>query len=103
MLALFDGIEIFAQYGIAGIAIAALIYIIVKFQKQLTEKDVNPEELAMGIEVEMEHLNPESPYAEDMAKRIAPDFQMPHFKYSANLPASFNLAALAGKDDMYII
>ena len=39
MLALFDGIEIFAQYGIAGIAIAALIYIIVKFQKQLTEKD----------------------------------------------------------------
>ena len=39
MLSIFDGIEMFAQYGIAGIAIAALIYIIIKLQKLLSEKD----------------------------------------------------------------
>jgi len=39
ILSIFDGIELFAQYGIAGIAIAALIYIIIKFQKSLSEKD----------------------------------------------------------------
>jgi len=39
LLSIFDGFEIFAQYGIAGIAIGALIYIIIRFQKSLSEKD----------------------------------------------------------------
>jgi len=42
-------------------------------EKNITEKDVNPKELQMGIKVEMEHLNDKSPYATHLAKRISLD------------------------------
>jgi len=42
-------------------------------ERNITEKDVDPEQLKMGIDVEMEHVNPKSPYAKIIAKRIALD------------------------------
>lgn len=39
----------------------------------LTAKDVDPKELKMGIEVEYEHVDKDSPYGKKMAERIALD------------------------------
>lgn len=50
-------------------------------EKGFTEKDADPKELKMGIEVEYEHLNKKSKYATALAKRIAIDHlaEMPDY------------------------
>ena len=42
-------------------------------EKGITKDSVDPNELKMGIKVEMEHLDPNSPFAEMMAERISLD------------------------------
>lgn len=42
-------------------------------KKGITEKDVDPKQLAMGIKVEQEHIDAKGPCAPMIAKRIALD------------------------------
>lgn len=42
-------------------------------RKGITEKDVDPKQLAMGIKVEQEHIDSKGPCAPMIAKRIALD------------------------------
>ena len=45
-----------------------------KFKESgLKESDFNPKEIEAGIKIEMEHINPKSPYAKLFAKRITLD------------------------------
>jgi hypothetical protein len=43
------------------------------YDKQYTESDADPEQLAMGIEVELEHVNAGSSYAKLISKKITLD------------------------------
>lgn len=47
----------------------------------LTEEAVDPKQLAKGIQIEYEHVNPELPYAEIVAKRISLDHLAENPKY----------------------
>ncbi len=42
-------------------------------EKGMKETDFNPDEIKKGIEIEKEHLDPKSEYAEILAKRITLD------------------------------
>lgn len=42
-------------------------------KKDITEDNVDPKQLAMGIKVELEHVNPKAPCAKIIAKKIALD------------------------------
>jgi len=50
------------------------------YKKGITEKDVDPKELKIGIEVEMEHTN-----SHQIAKKIALDHLAEHKHYYSNL------------------
>jgi len=50
------------------------------YKKGITEKDVNPKELKMGIEIEMEHTSDPK-----LAKKIALDHLAEHKYYYSNL------------------
>lgn len=43
------------------------------FDKNITEKDVSPEQLKAGIEIEYEHFNKSSPYAKFLSPKVACD------------------------------
>ena len=65
----------------------------VSYDKKVTEKEVAPEALKMGIDVEYEHTDKKSPFAEIIAKKIALDHlaetkdlkKNPYYTYLAEL------------------
>ena len=54
-------------------------------QRGITRNNVDQNELKMGIKVEMEHVDPTSPYAEFIAERIALDHLAEHKDYYTKL------------------
>ncbi len=58
------------------------------YAEGMGDEDFDPEQLKMGIEVEMEHIDPSHPHAEEIAAEIARDHLREHPRYYDALVAA---------------